>query len=236
MICRPSGLQLGLPKMVFRPWRTSSRSPSPARSVTTSRSGPSSCDRKASCRPSGEGSAWYSIAPRSSGADGARPPVGRDLPELPVAAPLGAEHDPLSVRGVAGHAVVGRVVGQAAGRASRGLHGVQVGPAVHLEVVDELPGAPGPPRGRRAPARADAAPGSHPSSPAAARVRSAARAPRPGAGAGARPVIPRRRLRQPRVPRAWAISVALMKSSRSPSRTRSTLPVSCFVRWSLTIR
>src|SRR6185369_5274293 len=38
----------------------------------------------------------------------------------------------------------------------------------------------------------------------------------------------------PSVPLARATSAVLMRSSRSPSRTRLTSPTSCFVRWSFT--
>ena len=73
---RPSGLQWGLPKIVSSPCRTSSRTAPLARSCTSRRSGPSRFERKASCLPSGERSAWYSVAPLERTRRAAPPPAG----------------------------------------------------------------------------------------------------------------------------------------------------------------
>ena len=71
---------------------------------------------------------------------------------------------------------------------------------------------------------------------AAATSRSAAQRRRSGSHGASAAAYSSAAVAWPSVPFALATSVALTKSSRSPSSTRSGLPVSCFVRWSLTMR
>ncbi len=240
---RPSGLQCGLPKIVSSPWRTSSRVAPLAQVLSISRSGPSRFDRKASVFPSGETSAWYSVAAfvrrRRRFRPSARPPRAASLPVRSdvktIERPSGVQRARLSSAGLVGE--------PALGAAARRDH-VQVHRCRPRRARRRAPsGCAGlperPPARRRRHAVADAAGRPPASSP---RDGHAARTPRARAAGPAGRDLPligpqsSAATGWPSVPLARATRVDLMKSSRSPSSTRSRLPVSCFVRWSFTIR
>ena len=157
-------------------------------------------------------------------------PRGGHLPDLVVAGALRGEEDPLAVGAPAREAVLRRVVGEAPLGASAGGDDEQVEVARDLALEDELP-----PR-RRPAARGRGGRRRSPSA-VAGRSRGEQNGERGRSGSHASSAAySSAAVAWPSVPFALATSVALTKSSRSPSRTRSGLPVSCLVRWSLTMR
>ena len=152
-----------------------------------------------------------------------RPALRGHLPDLPLPAAIGGEEDGAPVVREARQHVVGGIVGEPPGHAARRGDRVEVLVAADDLVVDQRPGAALPRRGAAALLRRGRA-------PAAAREDDGQEQPQPPPAQRSSSVVSA----AASVPLARATSVVLMRSSRSPSRTRSTSPTSYLVRWSLT--